>query len=135
MPIPRPISPTAGSFGPDSVMDNILCNPTSTPIKITLAKDTLQQFCTEHQGVNLAQGGNFSTYYDSAEDDGMRLFFFNVENQCAPTGVYLPLNACVNGFTAVARCPGGHEDSTKLGKAENDCLCFDFYAEAKGAVN
>jgi hypothetical protein len=134
MPIPRPISPTAGSFGPDSVMDNILCNPTSTPIKITLAKDTLQQFCTEHQGVNLAQGGNFSTYYDSAEDDGMRLFF-NVENQCVPNGVYLPLNACVNDFTAVTRCPGDSWDSTKLGKAENDCLCFDFYAEAKGAVN
>jgi hypothetical protein len=111
-------------------MDSILCSATSTPIKVTLAQDTLKQFCTEHQGVNLAHGGNFSTYYDITEEDGMRLFF-NVENQCAPNGVYLPLEACVDGFTAVTRCPDGLGESTKLGRAENDCLCFDLYAEAK----
>jgi hypothetical protein len=119
---------------------SIVCSDTATPIKTTLALSTLQRFCTEHQGVNLAQGGNFSTYYD-ADEDGMRLFF-NVVNQCAPNGVYLPPNACVNGFTAVTCCSvappvGGYgvDDSTSLGRASTDCLGFGFYVEAKVAVN
>jgi hypothetical protein len=135
IPGPRPVSPGASEFGPGVHTASIVCSDTATPIKTTLALDTLQRFCTEHQGVNLAQGGNFSTYYD-ADDDGVRLFF-NFVNQCAPNGVYLPLGACVNGFTAVTRCPvapvGGYgvDDSTSLGQASNDCMGFDFYAEAK----
>jgi hypothetical protein len=132
-----PVGPGASWFGPGVRIASIVCSDTTTPIKTTLARATLQRFCTEHQGVNLAQGGNFSTYYD-ADEDGMRLFF-NVVNQCAPNGVYLPLSACVNGFAAVTRClvaapVGGYDgvdDSTSLGQASTDCLGFDFYAEAK----
>jgi hypothetical protein len=142
LPTSRPIDP---SFNPGGAITDIsiLCNPpTATPIKLTLAKDTLARFCTEHQGVNLARGGNFSTYYDDADADddasgsGMRLFF-NVENQCAPNGVYLPLSACVEGFTAVTRCPGGGygNSTTRLGKAEAQCLGFEVYAEVKGDVD
>jgi hypothetical protein len=132
LPTSRPIDP---SFNPGGTItdSSILCNPpTATPIKLTLAKDTLARFCTEHQGVNLAQGGNFSTYYDDASGSGMRLFF-NVENQCAPNDVYLPLSACVEGFTAVTHCPGGSygNSTTRLGKAEGGCLGFEFWAEGK----
>ena len=66
-----------------------------------------------------------------------RRLFFNVMNQCAPNGVYLPLDSCVNGFTAVTRCSGDYgSGSTKLGQASSDCLGFNFYAEAREiAVN
>jgi hypothetical protein len=134
-PRPVPVSPGASWFGPGASIASIVCSGTATSIKITLAEDTLQRFCTDHQGVNIAKGGNFSTYYDTDEDD-MRLFF-NVMNQCAPNGVYLPLDSCVNGFTAVTRCSGDYgSGSTKLGQASSDCLGFNFYAEAREiAVN
>jgi hypothetical protein len=127
----RPVSPGASWFGPGSHISSMTCSATAPPVKITFAKDTLQRFCTDHQ--DIAQGGNFSSYYDAGEDD-MRLFF-NVFNECAPNGVYLPLDACVNGFTAPTRCPGGYgSDLTSLAQASGDCLSFDFYDEAIGSV-
>ena len=115
---------------------SIVCNRTATPTKITLAHDTLQRFCDDHQGVNIAQGNNFSTYHDSEAEDGDNVrFFFNVVNECAPNGVYLPLTACVDGFTALTRCSVDYALDLMLGgQASNDCLGFNLYAEAKGSV-
>jgi hypothetical protein len=130
--IAGPVSPGASWFRPGVRIASIVCNATATPTKITLAHDTLERFCADHQGVNIAQGNNFSTYYDAGD---MRLFF-NVANQCAPNGVYLPLDACVNGFTAVTRCPADYgSEWTPGGQASNDCLGFNLYAEAKAAVD
>lgn len=129
--ISRPVSPGASWFGPGVRIASIVCNETVSPTMITLARDTLQRFCGDHQGVNIAQGNSFSTYYDA---ENVR-FFFNVVNQCAPNGVYLPLTACVNGFTAVTRCSADYGVGLMLGgQASNDCLGFNLYAEAIVAV-
>lgn len=106
---------------------SIDCDSKATPMEKTVANDTLHRFCEEHLGVNIGRGDNFSTYYDASD---VRLYF-NVINQCAPNGVYLPFDTCVTGFSAVSNCPADCGlGFTSGGQASKDCLAFGLEAEA-----
>lgn len=103
------------------------CNTTALPISKPTALSFLHRFCSEHLGVNIAHGNNFSTFYDTV--NATRLYF-NVVNQCAPNGVYLPFETCVSGFTRVAECSADCGFGwTVGGVATMDCMAFDLSAE------
>lgn len=96
-----------------------------------VANDTLHRFCADHLGVNIGRGDNFSTYYDASD---VRLYF-NVVNQCAPNGVYLPFDTCITGFSAVSNCPADYGFGwTSGGEASKDCLGFGMNAETRVTV-
>jgi hypothetical protein len=122
-----PPVPSADQFRPGLQTGKLDCNSTAAPVEKTIANETLYHFCNLHQGVNIAQGDNYSTFYDTANDTRL---YFNVINQCAPNGVYLPLETCLSGFTRVAECSAdcGFE-WTAGGQTTMDCIAFDLNAE------
>lgn len=104
------------------------CNSTAAPVEKSIARETLHRFCSDHEGTNIAHGDNFSTFYDTV--NATRLYF-NVINQCAPNGVYLPFVTCVSGFTRVAECSADCGFGfTAGGMTTMDCMAFDLNSEA-----
>jgi hypothetical protein len=123
--------PSADSFRPGLQLGTLDCNGTAAPVEKTAAYDIVHRFCTEHQGVNIAHGDNFSTSYDTV--NATRLHF-NVINECAPNGVYLPLDTCLSGFTRVAECSADCGFAwTAGGQTTMDCMAFDISSEANVA--
>lgn len=117
-----PTPPSADPFTLGLQTGTLDCNHTAVPLEKPVVNDILQRFCTDHQGVNLAQGDNFSTFYDA--DNKTRLYF-NVINQCQPT-VYLLRDICLSGFTRIAKCSTDRGfEWTAGGQAAIDCMAFD----------
>lgn len=127
----EPSVPSADQFRAGLQTGALDCNTTASPVTKTIAKDTLLRFCTDHLGVNIAQGNNFSTYYDAKDT---RLYF-NVINQCAPNGVYLPYETCISGFTRVAECTAEcGQEFTAGGQTTEDCIIFELSASSDMAT-
>jgi hypothetical protein len=123
-----PSVPSADQFRPGLQLGTLDCNGTAAPVEKTTAYDIVHRFCAEHQGVNIAHGDNFSTSYDTV--NATRLHF-NVINECAPNGVYLPLDTCLSGFTRVAECSADCGFAwTAGGQTTMDCIAFDISPEA-----
>lgn len=123
-----PSVPSADPFIPGLQLGTLDCNGTAAPVEKTAAYDIVHRFCNEHQGVNIAHGDNFSTSYDTV--NATRLHF-NVINECAPNGVYLPLDTCLSGFTRVAKCSADCGFAwTAGGQTTMDCMAFDISMEA-----
>lgn len=123
-----PSVPSADPFVPGLRLGTLDCNGTAAPVEKTAAYDIVHRFCNEHQGVNIAHGDNFSTSYDTV--NATRLHF-NVINECAPNGVYLPLDTCLSGFTRVAKCSADCGFAwTAGGQTTMDCMAFDISMEA-----
>ena len=121
-PSKEPRVPSADQFLPGLQIRKLDCNTKEPAVTKAVANDTLYQFCTDHLGVNIAQGNNYSTHYDT---NNMRLDF-NVINQCAPNGVYLPWDTCVDGFTRGADCMAEcGKEFTAGGQTTVDCIGFD----------
>lgn len=99
------------------------------------AHATLRRFCTDHLGVDIARGDNYSAAYDvnsaSGGEKGKKQgLIFDVENQCAPNGIYLPFEACVRGFGRVAGCEAKEgRDMTAGGEGSWECLGFGMEVE------
>jgi hypothetical protein len=103
-----PPVPSADQFRPGLQTGKLDCNGTAAPVEKTVANETLYHFCNLHQGVNIAQGDNYSTFYDTVNDT--RLYF--------------------NVITRVAECSAncGFE-WTAGGQTTMDCIAFDLNAE------
>lgn len=123
-----PSVPSADQWRPGLQTGTLDCKGTAAPVEKTTADDVLHRFCADHQGVNIAHDDNFSTFYDTV--NATRLYF-NVINQCAPNGVYLPLESCLSGFKRVAECSADCGFAwTAGGQATMDCMAFDISSEA-----
>lgn len=123
-----PSVPSADQFRPGLQLGTLACNGTAPPVEKTAAYDIVHRFCADHQGVNIAHGDNFTTFYDTV--NATRLHF-NVINECAPNGVYLPLETCLSGFTRVAECSADCGFAwTAGGQTTMDCMAFDISPEA-----
>jgi hypothetical protein len=124
--VKRPSVPSANPLHSGLQTGTLDCNATAAPIEKVVANNTLHRFCSDHLGVNIAHGDNYSTWYDTVNDTRL---YFNVINECAPNGVYLPFETCVSGFTRVAQCTADCGFKwTAGGETIMDCIAFGLNA-------